>query len=303
LLVALAVLAGTALLAAPAAGAAKGKKKKKSGVIKIVSATATSAPAAGAGPLSATASCPSGRAVSGGFDVLGAPAPALAPVVIESSRVGEKGWRASFLPTNVGQSVLAEVYCAKLKGGVSTVAASQQLAANQFSSANPVATCPRRRQMISGGFQTVIGAPGSPPTAYATQNRMIDKGVWQAGFLRAITAPAPDQLTAYAYCLQLPKLKPTKLGAKPKTVLPRFLTQVSARGQAPIPVGAEATLTTQACPGKRRGVAGGFLTPHTIDSRPAIQQGRLVNGLWTVRVRQAEPGAIATSFEAKGYCG
>jgi hypothetical protein len=302
LLVTLAVVAGTTLIAAPAAGAAKGKKKK-GGVIKIVSATATSVTSAVPGPLSATASCPSGRAVSGGFDVLGATAVLFAPVVIESSRVGEKSWRASFLPSNGGQSLVVEVYCAKLKGKITTVAGSQQLGASAFSTANPVASCPRRDRLISGGFQSVVGAPVAAPTAFATQNRSVGNGVWQAGFRRASAAAAPDQLTAYAYCLKLPKLKPTKLGAKPKTVLPRSLTQVSATGPAPVVTGAEASLTTQACPGKRRGVAGGFLTPQTIDSVPAIQQARFVGGVWSLRVKQADPGPIQTSFEAKGYCG
>jgi hypothetical protein len=203
------------------------------------------------------------------------------------------------VPTNFGQSILAEVYCAKLKGSVSSVAGSQQLGTSLSSTANPIATCPRNRRLISGGFQNTLGSD-PVPTAFATQSRLIAKNVWQAGFIRVAPAVgSPDQLTAYAYCLKQPKKK-SRGKAK---VLPRFLTELSATGQAPVAEGAEATLTTQACPGKRRGVAGGFLTPVTFDSAPAVQQARFVNGVWSLRVKQAVGSAIATSFEAKEYCG
>jgi hypothetical protein len=300
LLVTLAVVAGTALLVAPAAGAGKGKKKK-GGIFKVVSTTSNSPGAVSPGVLSATAFCPSGKAVSGGFDVLGVTPGSISPEVTESSRVGQSGWRASFVPTNEGQSILAEVYCAKLKGSVTTAAGSQQLGTSASSTANPIATCPRNRQLISGGFQNALGSP-PVPTAFATQNRLIAKNVWQAGFIRLSPATgSADQLTAYAYCFKPPKPK-KKSGAKRK-VLPRFLTELSATGQAPATGGAEATLTTQACPGKRRGVAGGFLTPLSFDSVPAVQQARFVNGVWNLRVRQVVSAAIATSFEAKEYCG
>jgi hypothetical protein len=304
LLAVLSILAMAGLIAAPAAGAAKHKKKKPLGSLTVVSSTAISPGAVNPGPLSATATCPSGRALSGGFEILGEPA-TFAGEVIESSRVGENGWRAAFLPTGEGQSVLAEVYCAtKVKGAISTVAASQQLGTSVLSTASPTATCPQGQRLISGGFQNAVGAPTAPPTAYPTENRLAQPNAWRAGFIRGAGTSAADQFTTYAYCLKPPKPKKSGKAKKRKKVktLPRVLTEVTATQQAPTSAGAQATATTPACSGTLRGVAGGFTTPLSESDVAVVQQARFVGGAWTVRVFQiAEPAS--GSFTAHEYCG
>jgi hypothetical protein len=305
LLAGFSILAMASLIAAPVAGAAKGKKKKKPlGSLTVVSSTATSAGAVAPGPLGATATCPSGRALSGGFEVNGPPG-TFTPEVIESSRVGDNGWRATYLPTATGQSLLAEVYCAtKVKGSISTVSASQQLGAGVFSSANPTATCPTGQRLISGGFQNAVGDPTDPPSAYLTENRLVQPNGWRAGFLRGLSTATPDQLTVHAYCLKPPKGKKRK-GKKRKKVktLPRVLTEVAAAAQTPASEDAVATATTPPCSGKLRGVAGGFTTPLSADNAAAVQQARFLNGVWNVRVRQLVPTPTPGSFTAHEYCG
>jgi hypothetical protein len=303
LLAALAVLAGAALIAAPAAGAAKGKKK--GGVVKIVSAIATSSPAVAPGPLSATATCPSGRAISGGFEVVAAGV-SLPPSVIESTRAGENAWRAAFLPTNEGQLLLVEVYCAKLKGSVSTVSASQQLGADVDSTAAPAARCPASRRLISGGFNKAIADPAEPPSAFVTQSRLTAKNLWQVGFIRPISATSPDQLTAHAYCLKPPKPKQSggKKKGKPKgKALPRVLQERTTVATAPTAPGGQGTATAPPCSGKRRGVSGGFTTSVSESSAGLIQQARFMNGLWSVRVTQVAPATAGGPFTAHVYCG
>ena len=300
-LAALSMLAMAGLIAAPVAGAAKSKKKKL-GSLTIVSATANSPGAVTPGPLSATATCPFGRALSGGFEATG-PAGSLAPEIIESSRVGENGWRAAFLPTAEGQSILAEVYCAKVKGSINTVAASQQLGTGLLASAAPTATCPQGRRLLSGGFQNAVGNPTSAPTAYPTANRMAQPNAWQAAFLRG-TPAAADQLTVYAYCRKPPKPKKSAKGKRKKVkTLPRILTEVAASAQTPASDGAQATATTPACSGKRRGVAGGFTTPLSLDNAAVVQQARFLNGAWNVRVEQLSTTPTGGSFTAHEYCG
>jgi hypothetical protein len=306
MLVAFSILAMAALIAAPAAGAAKGKKKKKPlGSLTVVSSIANSAGAVTPGPLSATATCPSGRALSGGFEVNGAPGSQV-PEIIESSRVGDNGWRAAFLPTAEGQSLLAEVYCAtKVKGAISTVTASQQLGGSTFSGAAPTASCPQGQRLISGGFQNAVGDPTDAPSAYLTENRLVQPNAWRAAFLRGLSATTADQLTVHAYCLKPPKGKKPGKGKKRKKVrtLPRALTEVATTAQTPTSEGASATATTPPCAGKLRGVAGGFTTPLAVGNAAPVVQARFFSGAWNVRVRQLVSSPGSGPFTAHEYCG
>lgn len=298
----LSLLALTALIAAPAADAAK-HKKKKLGSLTVVSATATSPGAVAPGPLSATATCPSGRALSGGFDISGPPGSDFG-VITESSRVGDNAWRATFLPTDFNQTVTAEVYCANVKGAISTVSSSQQLGPSFLTTVSPTATCPQGQRVISGGFQDSPADPTASPGAFATENKLVGPNGWQATFLRGGGPSTQDQVTVNAYCRKPPKGKKTRSGKRKKVkTLPRILTEVATTTPTPSSEGASGTATTPPCSGKLRGVSGGFTTSLSNQDAGVIQAARFVNGAWNVRVVQVDSSPSGASFTAREYCG
>jgi hypothetical protein len=299
LIAGLSLVAITGLMIAPATSAAK---KKKSASFKVVSASATSPGAAAPGVLSATAICPpKTKAVGGGF-VSSGPAGDDAALPVESVRVGETGWRTSGLPNDLGVTVTSIVYCAKVKSKITEAQAAGTLGGTTFSTVAPEAACPRKTRLLAGGFSAASGASIS---VFIHESARQRSGAWGVKALRAVDGD-PSPVTAYAYCVKKPKVKGAKkaVSAKAPKSRPKPLLELFASGTLPATQYARATATTGPCPGKRKGISGGFSTPTPSTAHaPGIIQAQWVNGAWSVTALQFTPATNGGPFTAYGYCG
>jgi hypothetical protein len=301
LIAGLSLVAITGLMVAPAASAAE--KKKKGASFKVVSASATSPGAVAPGLLTATALCPSKtKAVGGGF-VSSGPASDDLALQVESVRVRDTGWRTSGLPNDFGVTVTSIVYCAKVKTKITEVQTPATLGGGPFATAAPEAACPRKTRLLAGGFSA---SSTGTISFFIYESARQSSGAWGVKALRAVNGD-PSPVTAHAYCVKKPKVKGAKkaaLASKAPKSRPKSLLQLFASATLPAAQYGRATATTGGCPGKRKGVSGGFSTPPPSTAHaPAIVEAQWVNGAWSVTASQFTTATDGGPFTAYGYCG
>jgi len=296
-----AALAATALLAT----AAEGKRKP----LKVKSGTQTTTTTLDGG-VSATANCPPKSFVIGGGYVAVPSVGLTRFVATESARVGVRAWRAAgrVFTNGLSVSLTAEAYCARLRGKkVAAVTASAPLAGASFSATEPRATCPRKSRLLSGGFAVTSGDADALATAFVFENAIdpLDSRTWSVKALRGPAASAAD-VAAVAYCL---KSRKGKRGKKKSAIAPRTPRELTGQTLLPTTRGGVASVAAPPCPGKRRGISGGFrsFTPSNPVGAARFTESRLVAGVWTVSAFQftepdpppGSPGPIV----AVEYCG
>jgi hypothetical protein len=297
------------LAAAPAAGAKKKPKTPKAP--KITMATAVSPSATAPGVIAATAFCPARtRALSGGF-AAGGPGPVGVPY--ESVRVGDTAWRTSVLPSGPGAAVIAEVYCARIKGSLTEASVSAPLSNDAPSEASPQATCPGKTTLLSGGYR--LAEPFvQQSSVFVFESRRLGTKAWHARALRGFDVPDTTQFTAYAYCFKpaTPKRggRKASAAAKKKAKRPpvfgsRPLTEVVATATVAAAQNSTGTATTSACRAKRKLISGGFATSTPSPNSAAVAgTAHAVGGLWSVTATQLAPAAPSpVTLTAYGYCG
>ena len=265
-----AILAGLLALAGTAEAKQQGKKQKRG----IVTRTAFGTVAGNFAILSATATCPKrSRAVGGGFAVP-APRTGYSPLVFESQKVGQRGWRAS---AQMGQdapfdpiTIAVDVYCRRGAPKTATVASTvPTVDASAFHLNGPAtsASCPSNRRLTGGGFSTPpplssIGAANSMRRSEPTGNSWTSE---------VESDNAPSSLTSYAYCAR----------RKASPPMPAVAATASGANPAPASTSVTATCTSKAHDGRRRlpadvhPVRGGRRLQHLrVTSRRQVVDGR-----------------------------
>ena len=284
-LLALALLA--ALASAPDAGAKKPGKKRG-----IVTRTAFGTGAGDDAILSATASCPKGsRAVGGGFAVP-APRPGYSPIMFESQKVGQRGWRASaqmfqaapFDPITIAVDVLCRRGAPKTTTVTSTVPTpdASPLHANGPATSAP---CPSKRRLTGGGFSTPPPL-GSFGAANVVRRSEPTGNSWTS---EVESDNAASTLTSYAYC------------AKRRASPPISAVAVTTPGTIPATTRAVATAT---CGGKRTMAGGGFRQVYDLTAGGGtfqIYESRRAGKSWTTVSRQGG-SSTAISLTSAGLC-
>jgi hypothetical protein len=272
------VVAIAAIAALPAAASAK--KKSKSKPISLITRTATASVAAPDGPITATATCPARTtAVSGGVYAATDKVNHLA-FITESVRVGENQWRASGLVSSATpaspQTLITEVYCAKLKGKITTVPSESVLPGTSGVSSNSVASCPLKTHVLSGGFTgPLVTDPGNATIGAPSSSVPAGNG-WSTTMTRVTNKPF-GSLQNYAYCFKAKKSK----GTKSKKAHPRPLTTLTATGAIPVAMFSDLSLVAPLCKSSLRAVSGGFTMPPLATTEGALTlESRRVAGAW-----------------------
>jgi hypothetical protein len=311
----LAMIALAAVMAAPTSALGKKKKKSSQGIVKVLTGTAATSTAVST-TVEATASCPAGTtALGGGFDVTGtSDTNWFTPT--DSARVGETQWRAAgntTLGTPGTMALTAEVYCAKVRGTVSTALTSTALGG-----ANPDvllgASCPDGTQLLSGGVVTHIPPMGGAGIPYRSSPTSRD---WIVAVRFAGPSGTAGSVDALAYCLTPAKQKKKKKGKKGKKASvakkkkkkppfqnPRPLSIVTATGALSSTPLAISTVAVPACPGKTRVISGGYSSP--VPSATAFaaysSNHRTATGWSTAAMQFSDPPAEAAPLTAYAGC-
>lgn len=269
-----------ALSAAPAA-AKKEHKKADLGPVVTRSATATSS---GAGQsITAIASCPKGkRAVGGGFTTTNTGGDLL--VVWKSARSGQSSWKVSADSNSPTPNTLKTlVYCRQVTKPISDVAVTATTTPVRSRTATAKASCPNKRTLIGGGFESTHGATfGEVATPYVSR---AGGGGWTYSAMN--DSPAAQTITSHAYCakgLEGPK-------------------QVARAASRKVGAGATLSVLTPGCTGHKRISAGGFSqTRPTIPGPiPFVLESRINGTGWLAR--SINLGGAASMFvTAQGFC-
>ena len=208
------------------------------------------------------------------------------------------------VPTDFGQSVTAEVYCARVKGTFTDVVGVASLGADSNSLAAPQATCPAKTRLVSGGYAS--GETGvDPPSSFIFESRRQGQNGWVSQALRAGDETDATQFTVHAYCFKPSKPKAKSKGKKPRKriVLPRPLSEVAATATLGGADGSHAAATTGPCSGKLKGISGGFSSSVPSEAGAAdFTAAHYLAGAWTVGATQIVDGN-PVSITAYEYCG
>jgi len=157
----------------------------------------------------ATASCPRGRApVGGGF---GAPdfADGSVQVITLTSRRRGRAWQVEAIgqsgPTageGVGLSgrLVAYAYC--MKNAPKVTVRKQSVTVDQTGLKTAVATCPKGREAISGGFDGDIRLSGTPQAGGVIVSRRAKRGRAWKGRAISVNETGGATATVYAYCIK-----------------------------------------------------------------------------------------------------
>ena len=148
-----------------------------------------------------TASCPSGtRAISGGFEGLSSGGIFL---IHSSHRTSQRTWSATGV--NFGSGTVADftapVYCVeggkrlKVDSASTTVPA---IAGGVYGTAATTAKCPKRRRVLSGGFEGTVSDGTTIGDVFPHTSRKAGARRWRVEAINS--SMNPGELTAYAYC-------------------------------------------------------------------------------------------------------
>jgi hypothetical protein len=298
----IAVLSALALVVAAPVAEAKGKKKPKRQ--SVVTRTATLSTASDGQAASAVATCPKKTiALGGGFQAPFAPGFSIVDftVVHESRRTGARSWGVSGVRQDGGAAgpaltLTASVHCrspriGKRKRGKKprliavTDVPSTSAPGGANAALSATAACPPGLRLVGGGFRVapppVLTGAESFPTVI--QSAPIGAFSWQA---TAVNGGAVSRsITAHAYCLT--------------RVVPTFTraTGELAGGDGARP---QATVTAQACAGKRRLVGGGFSHERNSIFKPQTFESYALNGEWSTGAWN--PGAEGGNLSSTGIC-
>ncbi len=298
--VAMAMLA--ALSTSPALGAKAGKPGKSGKVLKlgaVVTQTATATATANQQHISATATCPGTmKAVGGGWSTTAGPPGSNAGqnvlVVYQSVMSGgQRSWTNNAYANSsiAGLTLTTYAYCRNLSKNIADVTAIAATLAGSASAATATATCPRKQELLSGGFSSNVG---SRPFYFARPFSALKSGAkawtFQASNFSGPSpfdpAPPSQTLTSHAYCV--------KGIESPKAVRQTTTANVPAAYS-------DITAATPRCGRKMpRLSAGGFA--HST----SVVKDNFLNGLsWqTTGRRPASSPALSSTFSvtAQGLC-
>jgi hypothetical protein len=188
-------------------------RKGARGLTQIASVIPIGPSASTSGPYtsgSATATCPTGKAVAGGFEAIGVPIGTSfrGTFVFASFPSSSTGWRVDGLNTYTSSSrITAYAYCSK--DARSVVSASTSFAGAGPSTSVDAPQCPQakkkkgkkkmpRRTILAGGFQQDVNfntAPGDG--AFISESRLVG-GRWHVGGISVL--PGSGSVTAYGLC-------------------------------------------------------------------------------------------------------
>lgn len=157
----------------------------------------------------ATATCPRGRApVGGGFGAPGFADGGVQVITLTSRRQG-RAWQVEAIsqsgPTargGVGLSgrLVAYAYC--MKNAPKITVRKQSVTVDQAGLKTAVATCPKGREAVSGGFDGDIRLSGTPQASGVVVSRRAMHGRAWKGRAISVNETGGATATVYAYCMK-----------------------------------------------------------------------------------------------------
>ena len=242
--------------------------------------------------LSATATCPKrSRAVGGGFAVPG-PRSGYSPLMFESQKVGQRGWRASaqisqaapFDPITIAVEVDCRRGVPKPERSMSTVPTVDASPLHMNGPATS-APCPSNRRLTGGGFSTPPPL-GSFGAANVVRRSEPTGNSWTS---EVESDNAASSLTSYAYC------------ARRKASPSMAAVAATASGTDPAPASTSVTAT---CTKKRTMAGGGFRQTYSLlvgGGAFNVYESRRAGKSWTAVADQGDD-STAISFSSVGLC-
>jgi len=176
--------------------------------ISDVTGTA-SIPASGA-PGTATATCPAGRLIGGGFQSTVGPGSSQVALVEVNASTSSSTWTTTAVANDLGpQTLTAHAYCMKhIRQPLLVSAASSGNVANRESVTATTPRCPiskkkrkrrPRRRLSAGGYSSSIGTP-TGPVSILSESRLGPVG-WIATDVNGATTPGTISVTTQGICV------------------------------------------------------------------------------------------------------
>lgn len=198
-------LALTVSVSPSPAAKTRGKAYKMGPVVTRV-ATATATATAKGQLVAATATCPRKKKATGGGWFVTSTGEGTLFVYASVMTGNQRGWtNSAYSDTGAPQTLTTFVYCRRVKKRIADVAATTTTPPGLAGAATVTATCPRRRELLSGGFSSDVGAA---PSDIAAPFASIKKAPRSWRYRGANQSSSPRLLTSHAYCAK--GIKPGK---------------------------------------------------------------------------------------------